>query len=335
MNRHVFLGGAGFIGYHLSEYFSQQSGTQILVIDNLIRGESDKLFDELCNRENVTFLNLDLCDGKELSKVLQEGDIVFNLAALNGTQNFYNEPMNVLRNTAITAISIAEACGRAKVHRYIYFGSSESYAGAIQLGLAVIPTPEDVPFVFPDPANLRWSYGLSKSIGEIACHAIHRETGLDFLICRIHNIYGPRMGQEHVIPDLIVKFLKGNMEVYGKDETRSFMYINDLVSIVSQIYLHDEYKNSVVNVGNDTETKILEIAEVIRQKLKIDSAIKPLASFPGSVMRRVPDLNFMNSFTSLIPTSLDVGLDATISYYLKNLPSRMPRKLDSRNWRSK
>lgn len=167
MNRLVFLGGAGFIGYHLSEYFSKSNEHEVLVIDNLIRGESDKFFKALCKRENVTYLNLDLCDSDGLVKVLQQDDIVFNLAALNGTQNFYNEPMSVLRNTAITSIAVAESCARAMVRKYIYFGSSESYSGAIQLGLSTIPTPEDVPFAFPDPTNLRWSYGLSKSIGRL------------------------------------------------------------------------------------------------------------------------------------------------------------------------
>jgi UDP-glucose 4-epimerase len=330
MNRLVFLGGAGFIGYHLSEYFSKSNKHEVLVIDNLIRGESDAPFKDLCERENVTYLNLDLCDSDGLENVLQQDDIVFNLAALNGTQNFYNEPMSVLRNTAITSIAVAESCAKAMVRKYVYFGSSESYAGAIQLGLSTIPTPEDVPFVFPDPTNLRWSYGLSKSIGEVACHAIHQEKGIEFLICRIHNIYGPRMGLEHVIPDLIVKFLNGDMGVHGQVETRSFMFINDLISIVEQVHMHSEYKNRVVNIGASTETKILDLAELIREKLKIDAPIRPLQSLPGSVLRRVPDLEFMNSFTNLIPTSLDKGLDLTISYYLENLPTRMPKNFNQR-----
>ena len=331
MNRLVFLGGAGFIGYHLSEYFSKSNKHEVLVIDNLIRGESDKFFKALCERENVTYLNLDLCDSDELVKVLQQDDIVFNLAALNGTQNFYNEPMRVLRNTAITSIAVAESCARAMVRKYIYFGSSESYSGAIQLGISTIPTPEDVPFAFPDPTNLRWSYGLSKSIGEVACHAINQEKNIEFLICRVHNIYGPRMGLEHVIPDLIVKFLNGDMAVHGRDETRSFMFIHDLISIVEQVYMNTKYKNRVVNIGDSTETKILDLAELIRQKLKIETPIQPLQSFPGSVLRRVPDLEFMNSFTNLVPTRLDVGLDLTISYYLENLPTRMPKNLNQRN----
>jgi UDP-glucose 4-epimerase len=330
MNRLVFLGGAGFIGYHLSEFFSRSNKYEVLVVDNLIRGESDKFFEVLCQRKNVTYLNFDLCDSDRLENALQQDDIVFNLAALNGTQNFYNEPMSVLRNTAITSIVVAESCAKAMVRKYVYFGSSESYAGAIQLGLSTIPTPEEVPFVFPDPTNLRWSYGLSKSIGEIACHAIHQERGIEFLILRIHNIYGPRMGLEHVIPDLIVKFLNGDMGVYGQGETRSFMYIDDLISIVEQIYAHPEYRNRVVNVGNGTETKILDLAELIRAKLKIDAPIQPLQSISGSVLRRVPDLQFMKSFTNLIPTSLNEGLDLTISYYLENLPTRMPKNLNQR-----
>jgi nucleoside-diphosphate-sugar epimerase len=270
---------------------------------------------------------LDLCDVEKLSQVLKEGDIVFNLAALNGTQNFYNMPLNVLRNTAVSAISIVEACAKARIQKYIYFGSSESYAGAVQLGLTTVPTPETVPFVFPDPTNLRWSYGLSKSIGEVASYSLHKEAKIDFLICRVHNIYGPRMGLEHVIPDLITKFLNGKLEIYGAEETRSFMYVADLVKIVDQIYRRVEYKNMVVNIGNGSETKIRDLAEVLMQKLGISGKLEVKAGVPGSVARRLPDLTLMNAHTYLIPTNLSDGLDATISYYKDFPPMRMPREI--------
>lgn len=327
MSRHVFLGGAGFIGYHLADFYSRSGDFEILIIDNLVRGENDDSFQELCSRNNVAYLNLDLCDAEKLSQALMQGDIVFNLAALNGTQNFYNQPLNVLRNTAVSAIAIVEACAKVGVQKYIYFGSSESYAGAVQLGIAPIPTPETVPFVFPDPSNLRWSYGLSKSIGEVASYALHKESKIDFLICRVHNIYGPRMGLEHVIPDLITKFLNGRLEIYGEDETRSFMYVADLVKIVDQIYLNAHYKNMVVNIGNSSETKIRNLAELLMQKLGISGNLVVRAGIPGSVARRVPDLNLMNAHTSLVPTSLNDGLDATISYYKAFPPMRMPRDI--------
>ena len=79
------------------------------------------------------------------------------------------------------------------------------------MGIAGIPTPENVPFAFPDSRNLRWSYGMSKAIGEASCWAINHESDIDFTIIRVHNVYGPRMGLEHVIPDLITKFLAGDM----------------------------------------------------------------------------------------------------------------------------
>jgi UDP-glucose 4-epimerase len=327
MNRHVFLGGAGFIGYHLADFYSQSGDFEILIVDNFIRGENDQYFQALCSRKNVVYLNLDLCDAEKLSQVLKKGDIVFNMAALNGTQNFYNMPLSVLRNTAVSAISIVEACAKARIQKYIYFGSSESYAGAVQLGLATIPTPEAVPFVFPDPTNLRWSYGLSKSIGEVASYSLYKEAKIDFLICRVHNIYGPRMGLEHVIPDLITKFLNGKLEIYGAEETRSFMYVADLVKIVDQIYQRAEYKNMVVNIGNDSETKIRDLAKVLMQKLGISGNLEVKAGIPGSVARRLPDLTLMNAHTNLIPTNLSDGLDLTISYYKDFPPMRMPREI--------
>jgi nucleoside-diphosphate-sugar epimerase len=133
------------------------------------------------------------------------------------------------------------------------------------------------------------------------------------------------MGLEHVIPDLITKFLNGKLEIYGGEETRSFMYVADLVKVVDQIYQKDEYKNKVVNIGNGTETKIRDLAELLMFKLGISGKIIEKPGIPGSVSRRVPDLALMNAHTHFIPTSLNDGLDATISFYKDFPPTRMPR----------
>ena len=108
------------------------------------------------------------------------------------------------------------------MQKYIYFGSSESYAGGLDLGIIELPTKESIPLVVPDIENIRWSYGASKTLGEIATISNHVQNKLNFLIVRLHNIYGPRMGVKHVIPDLIQRFLAFNGGVYGLDETRSF-----------------------------------------------------------------------------------------------------------------
>lgn len=324
--RFVFLGGAGFIGYHLAKAFSEDKSSRILIIDSLVRGTADYLLEELCSKGNVEFVNADICDIEELLDLINPNDIVFNLVALNGTQNFYNKPMQVIWNTGNSAIVAAEVCSRRKVAKYIYFGSSEAYAGSVQMGIAGIPTPENVPFAFPDSRNLRWSYGMSKAIGEASCWAINHESDIDFTIIRVHNVYGPRMGLEHVIPDLITKFLAGDMTVYGLTETRSFMYVDDFVELTKAIYQKPEFRNIVVNVGNDEEITIAQLSAKIKSLLTLDKAIIDAGSVVGSVVRRCPDLSLLKSVVKFELTSLGVGLERTIAYYSEFPPSRMPYK---------
>ena len=135
----------------------------------------------ICNSINF-FDNLDARDVKILEQIIKPEDVVFNLIAFNGTGNFYEVPSDVISHSALTGINIALVCATKKVKSYYYFGSSESYAGGIENSWVPLPTPEKVPFVISDPSNVRWSYAISKQIGEMACHANGFQHGLNFLI---------------------------------------------------------------------------------------------------------------------------------------------------------
>jgi nucleoside-diphosphate-sugar epimerase len=318
-NRIVILGAAGFIGYHISVYLLKMTQCQLVLVDNFTRGQKDKLFDTLVSEKNVVFKNLDLSHEKSYIDLFEEEDLVINCAALNGTQNFYSKPVDVIRNSAIPAILTPEYAARASVSKYIYFGSSESYAGGINLGITPIPTPETVPLIVDDITNSRWSYAISKTIGETAAIANHNQFGLNYLILRIHNIYGPRMGNNHVIPDLIHKFTKGDADVYGINETRCFMYIDDLVNIVFDLATNSDIKsNAIYNIGSETETQIVKLAELILEELNLNLNIYSSKSFPGSVLRRHPDSSSLRSQINFVETDLKVGLKKTIDWYLNN-----------------
>ena len=230
-NRIVIFGAAGFIGFHLAAALAKNQKSELVLVDNFVRSEFDSEFRELINKPNCEFIEADARDMKILEQIIKPEDVVFNLIAFNGTGNFYEVPSDVISHSALTGINIALVCATKKVKSYYYFGSSESYAGGIENSWVPLPTPEKVPFVISDPSNPRWSYAISKQIGEMACHANGFQHGLNFLIFRIHNIYGPRMGFDHVVPDLIRKFAKGDGTVLGPDQTRSFLYIDDAVKL--------------------------------------------------------------------------------------------------------
>jgi nucleoside-diphosphate-sugar epimerase len=311
--RIIVLGGAGFIGYHLSFFLaSKYFNNTIIIVDNFINSKMDDKLLTLLEFTNVSFVEGNLCDETFVSNLIQQDDFVINLAAFNGTSNFYNYPFSVLENSAVSAILVAKYCAIKGAEKYIYFGSSESYAGGVELGIIDVPTKEDVPLVTMDPRNPRWSYGSAKTIGEISCHSAHDQYSLNFIILRIHNIYGPRMGFNHVIPDLIRKFKSGDGSVTGLNETRSFLYVGDAVEIISQIIESKESLNLTINVGSDDEISIKELANKIKNLVNPNIVIFDAGRIAGSVIRRKPDLTLMKKFVNHKFKSLDEGLEEVL-----------------------
>jgi nucleoside-diphosphate-sugar epimerase len=318
-HRIVILGAAGFIGFHIANFFYANCKLEIVLVDNFVNGNQDFEFQELTKLKRVKFLNLDLSRQESYTNLFTPNDIVLNCAALNGTQNFYTLPVEVIRNSGLTSILAAEFCSKAKVVLYIYFASSESYAGGVNLGFTQVPTSEQVPLMIEDVKNPRWSYAASKTIGEVATIANHAEYDLQYYILRIHNIYGPRMGFKHVIPDLIRKFSQGNFQVHGVQETRAFFYIKDLLPIISNLVFKENLvKNCVYNVGSSNEISISHLAKLLLIEMNIKSELEPMKSFKGSVAKRCPDTSFLQSQITYSETPLWVGLRETLSWYRKH-----------------
>lgn len=312
--RVVILGAAGFIGFHLAKRLVD-SGQNVIGVDNFLRGQNDELHAQMSNMKNYTFVNLDLSVESEYIGLFQQGDFVYNCAAFNGTQNFYSSPLSVIENSAIPAIYAAKYAGIAKVHRYTYFGSSESYAGGLSLGLVPIPTPEMIPLTIPDVSEVRWSYATSKTIGEVASYAAKKELGLTIQIVRIHNIYGPRMGDKHVMPDLIEKFHNNDFSVHGVDETRSFFFIEDLIDVLLGLSVLKSVPE-VLNIGSMNEIRVGDLANLIAKLMNVSGDIVPVEGFSGSVLRRCPDTSLLKSIVDFTETPIEAGLAKTIEWYL-------------------
>ena len=315
--RIVILGAAGFIGFHLAKRLVE-SGENVVGVDNYLRGKNDEPQMQLSSMKNYKFVNLDLSAEAEYRGLFNQGDLVYNCAAFNGTQNFYSSPLSVIENSAIPAIYAAKHAALAKVNRYTYFGSSESYAGGLSLGLVPIPTPEMIPLTIPDVSEVRWSYAASKTLGEVASFAAKKEFGLTIQILRIHNIYGPRMGDKHVLPDLIEKFRNKDFSVHGIDETRSFFFIEDLIDVLLRLAIMKSVPE-VLNIGSINEIRIGDLANLIAKLMNVPDGIVPVEGFSGSVKRRCPDTSTLKSIVDFAETPLETGLAKTIEWYLHNL----------------
>lgn len=321
----LVTGGAGAIGYHLCNLLCCLDDTFVYIADNFCRSIKDSLFDELLEKENVSFFNIDLRDSKQLESLPSDVDYIFHLAAMNGTSNFYDIPFDCLTNCTLPTINLFDYYKNSKtIKRFVYAGSSEAYASTVSKFKWEVPTGENVPLCIDDPLNVRWSYGASKLHGEITCAAAGKQFGIPYTIIRYHNVFGPRSGYKHVIPDFIERAKHGIYELYGAKDTRSFLYVKDAVNMTLLASKSQNLVNQIVNIGSTEEIKIEELAKKIMRLMNLDGDIICHDSPKGSVSRRAPDLSkFYSSVDYKQQFSLDEGLKLTIDYYLKSEPNKL------------
>jgi nucleoside-diphosphate-sugar epimerase len=315
----VVTGAAGFIGHHLAVALAYAPNVELICVDNHVRGENDEAYGQLISRTNVVSFNMDLSDRAALNELPADPDYIFHLAALNGTQNFYERPFDVVRHCTLPTIFLLDRYRECKsLKRFVYASSSETYASTISRFGWPVPTGEDVPVGIDDITNVRWSYGGSKMHGEIAVIAAAEQFGLPYSAIRYHNVYGPRMGDKHVMPDFLMRARDGTFVLYGHEDTRTFMYIEDAVRATLEISRLENCKDQIINVGGSREIDIGELGQLMMKLGGFDGEIDRLPSPKGSVSRRVPELSKLRALTGFKESwTLEEGLKRTIEFYMK------------------
>ncbi|MEK6941351.1 MAG: SDR family NAD(P)-dependent oxidoreductase [archaeon] len=313
----LVTGGAGFIGFHLSKRLAEENN-HVTILDNLSRGRLDSFFKKLVSKKNVKFVKADLTQQRSFKK-LGKFDQVFHLAAINGTKNFYEKPEEVIRVNTLAALNTLDWAAKNPPKKIVFASSSETYAGLAALGKLKIPTPENVPLVVEDEFNPRWSYGASKIIGELAFINYAKKYGFDYSIVRYHNVYGPRMGFDHVVPEFIgrIKRKENPFKIFGGKQKRAFCYVSDAVAATIAVSNSKKANSQVFNIGANDEIRILELAKTLFALTEFYPKIKLLKPPKGSVARRCPDISKLKKTCGFSPKiSLNKGLLKTLDYYL-------------------
>jgi len=253
---------------------------------------------------------IDLTD-KQCVDALPDVDIVVHLAAHNGTKHFYNRPLDVIRDSVLpTQYLIDRYAG--KIERFVFTGTCESYAGAVDLFDYPVPTDEKVPLVVSDVTNPRWSYGGSKIVNELQCVAAYQQLGQEYAIIRYHNVYGPEQ-RDHFFSEFYERALTGDLTLNGWENTRSFMYISDAIEATVRVIFETAFSNEIVNIGVDAEISIKEIAELILKTANIAGELILRDAPAGSVKRRCGDITKLNQLTTFEPkVSLKDGIKLTL-----------------------
>ena len=206
----LVTGGAGFIGFALARKLVEED-YDVTIVDNLQRGKADATFGVLLERDNVRFVDGDLTERATFDSLETDYRQVYHLAAINGTRHFYQIPHLVLRVNVLATINLLDWFAGSDCKKVVFASSSESYAGTINRFGYTIPTPEDIPLCIDDVMNPRWTYGGSKLVGELFFINYARQYKFDMSIVRYHNIYGERMGYDHVIPEFCQRLIKARI----------------------------------------------------------------------------------------------------------------------------
>ncbi|MBI4329585.1 MAG: SDR family NAD(P)-dependent oxidoreductase [Chloroflexi bacterium] len=318
MAKVLITGGAGFIGLHLARSLVEQ-GQTVTLWDNLSRGDRDSELKTLLARPNTSLVVLDMADAAQVRAQSGTYDVVYHLAAVNGTRFFYDVPDRVMRVNLLAQIHLLDWLVERGCGRLLFSSSSEGYAGTTRAYGVPIPTPEDVPLVIEDPAHPRASYAASKIAGEVLLHSYARVHSLPISIVRYHNVYGPRMGTEHVIPEFCFRLRQREdpFIINGAKNTRAFCYVTDAVRATQLVAETREAAGGTFNVGNSLEeVTIKDLALRLFDIANFHPAIREGKAPAGSVDRRCPDTHRLQQLTGYTPSvSLAIGLRETYKWY--------------------
>lgn len=318
MPRKVLVtGGAGFIGSHLCESLLKK-GYRMICLDNLFAGSLDNIKNFLDN-PNFKFVKGDVRNKRVVGDLVKRVDIIYHLAAVVGVSVVVNYPLEDISVNTEGTSNVAQAAFKNGKTKVVFASSSEVYGKNEEA-----PLKEDSSLSIYGPTTVtRWAYGLGKSIGEHILQA-YAEQGLPVSILRYFNTYGPRginPRYANVIPKFIKQALAGeDITVYGDGtQKRCFCYVKDTVE--ATISADRKSNGEVINVGNDKEITIKDLAQLIKRLASSNAKVVyiPLDKIYEKrfedTKRRVPSINKAKKILGFTPKiKFEEGLKRTIKW---------------------
>lgn len=307
--RILVTGGAGFIGSHLCEKLLSQ-GNDVICLDNFFTGSKDNIRHLLSND------HFELVRHDVTVKYMAEVDEIYNLACPASPVHYQYNPIKTIKTNVLGVLNMLGLAKRCKA-RILQASTSEVYGDPL-----IHPQKEEY-WGNVNTIGIRSCYDEGKRAAETLMTDYHRQNNVDTRIIRIFNTYGPKMAENdgRVVSNFIIQALKNqDITIYGDgSQTRSFCYVDDLIRGMVALMAHEDY-HLPVNIGNDTEFTILELAELVIELTNSNSKIvnKPLPS--DDPVKRKPDLTRAKEILGYNPTvKLKEGLIKTIEYFDKKI----------------
>ena len=316
--KYLVTGGSGFIGSALVKRLIKE-GNKVRILDNNSRGSLDKLGEAA---KKVEIVEGDIRDADTVRAACKDVDSVCHLAYINGTEFFYTKPELVLDVGVRGMINVIDGCIKENVRELILASSSEVYQTPPK-----IPADETAPLSIPDPLNPRYSYGGGKIISELLAINYGRKHFDRVIIFRPHNVYGPDMGWEHIIPQFVLRM----KEIYKNDknkqikfpiqgtgkESRAFVFIDDFIDGLMVAIDKGEHMN-IYHIGTIDEITVEDVAKEVGKYFDKDVMVVPGKLQTGSTLRRCPDITKLKKLGYGPKIPFREGLRITAKWYDKN-----------------
>ncbi|MEM0217136.1 MAG: SDR family NAD(P)-dependent oxidoreductase [Candidatus Nezhaarchaeales archaeon] len=253
MSKVLVTGGAGFIGSHLVDILLQE-GFEVVVLDNLSTGSLDNIRAHT-EKQNFQFIRGDVVVRDVVRRALRDVKYVFHLAAIANIDLSVRRPDLVNRVNVTGTVNLLEESRRADVERFLFTSSCAVYGEPVK-----IPVDEEHSTRPLSP------YGASKLAAEHYCMVYHRAYGLETVVLRLFNVYGPRQERSPyggVISSFINRLKKGLPPIIFGDgtQTRDFIYVSDAVEALMLAMKTKRCTGMILNIGSGIEVSIREIAE--------------------------------------------------------------------------
>lgn len=308
----LVTGAAGFIGSHFCEHLIKK-GYQVIGYDNLITGNINNL-SKCINNKNFKFINKDVRDSISINLPIT---YIVHLASPASPLAYNKFPLITLETGSLGTHNIFKLAKKKK-SKILIASTSEIYGDPKS-------HPQDENYYGNvNPVGPRSMYDESKRYMEAyAINFYKKHKSIDLSIARIFNTYGPRMGIDdgRVIPNLITQALKNiDLTIYGDGrQTRSFCYINDMISALSKLLFLNKTFNQPINIGNIEEVSILNLSKEIISMTKSNSKINFMDPFDhDDPKKRKPDITRAKKILKWKPEiSRNKGLIKTIDYFKK------------------
>lgn len=311
---YLVTGGTGFLGNALVRRLVHE-GAAVRVLDNNSRGRAARLQDVW---ECVEYIEGDIRDAGAVDAACDGVDVVCHLAFINGTEFFYTKPDFVLDVGVKGIINVLESAIRHRVPELMVMSSSEVYQQPER-----VPTDETVALSIPDCLNPRYSYAAGKILSEIMAINYGRQHLRRVTIVRPHNVYGPDMGDEHVIPQFVSRMKA--LQVHQTDpipfsiqgnglQTRSFVFVDDFIDGVMLVLDRGEHMG-IYHIGTQEEVSIEALAHLVAEYYRRPIIVVPGSPAEGGTNRRCPDITKMIKLGYRPKFTLREGLPGVVRWY--------------------